>query len=86
MSDVSNFNNTGNFNNNNTVRRTAAEDGGVVYTVAVNEETESMITSAANFHSCKREAILAVALSIYVSAFEESVLLAMTARDDGPRN
>ena len=78
MSNASNF--------NNTVRRTETEDAGVVYTVAVNEETESMITSAANFHSCKREAIIAVALSIYVAAFEQSVTLAMTARDDGPSN
>ena len=78
MSNVTNF--------NNMVRRTGAEDGGAAYLVEVSPETEHMIAAAASFHECKREAILAVALSIYVAAFEESVTLAMTARDEGPIN
>ena len=70
----------------NRVRRTETAGGGAIYLVEVGSDTESMIASAAEFHECKREAILAVALSIYVAAFEQSVTLAMTARNVGPSN
>ena len=66
----------------NKVRRTETEDGAVVYSIEVNADTERMISTAAKFHSCKREATIATALSFYLLAFEESVKLAI-ARADG---
>ena len=47
-----------------------------------------MIATTAEFHGCKREAIIATAISIYIAAFNESLKLAITARDDddGPRH
>ena len=72
----------------NTVRQSEAEDGGAVYSVTANADTENMIATAAEFHGCKREAIIATAISIYVAAFNESLKRAITARDDddGPRH
>ena len=37
----------------NTVRRSEAEDGGAVYSVTANADTENMIATAAEFHGCK---------------------------------
>ena len=38
------------------------------------------IEEAAKFHECKPESILATAISIYISAFDESVRIAMSER------
>ena len=69
----------------NIVRRTEGEGKGrgAVYSFAADEATENMIATAAEFHSCKPEAIVAQAIAIYVAAFHESLRLAVAARDDG---
>ena len=67
----------------NIVRRAEGADGGAVYTFAADADTEGMITSAAEFHQCEREAIIATAIGIYVAAFHESLSLALAARGDG---
>ena len=69
----------------NKVRR--VEQGGrAIYSFEADIETEKVIASAAAFHNCPKEAIVATAISIYVSAFEDSVKLAVAARDEGPLN
>ena len=70
----------------NTVRRTEGVDGGAVYSIELSSDAEAVISRAAKFHECKPESILATAISIYISAFDESVRLAMAERDDGPRH
>ena len=66
------------------ITRIATPDGGAVYTVELSPEAEAVVHRAAKFHECGLEAILGTAISIYVSAFDETVRLAMEARDSGP--
>ena len=70
----------------NKITRIAAPDGGAVYTVELSPDAEAVVWRAAKFHECGLEAILGTAISIYISAFDESVRLALEARDGGPRH
>ena len=57
---------------------------GATYTVEMDVDAEAVIWRAAKFHECSLEAILGTALNVYLEAFDESVRLAMEARDGGP--
>ena len=70
----------------NKVRRTEDAAGRGTYSFTADEETENMIATAAAFHRCGKESIVALAISIYVSSFEDAVELAVAARDSGPRH
>ena len=73
-------------NSDNRIKRTATPDGGAVYSVTLNGEAEAVIWRAATFHECALESIVATALAVYISAFDEAVRLATEARDTGPRH
>ena len=73
-------------NSDNRIRRAATPDGGSVYTIEMSPDAEDVIARAAKFHGCGLEAILGTALNVYLGSFDESVRLAMEARDSGPRH
>ena len=68
------------------ITRSSAPDGAATYIVEMDSDAEGVIQRAAKFHSCSLEAILGTALNVYLGAFDESVRLAMEARDSGPRH
>ena len=68
------------------ITRTATPDGGAVYTVEMSSDAEGVIQRAATLHECGLESILGMAINVYLGAFDESVRLAMEARDTGPRH
>ena len=70
----------------NTIRRAEAEDGGAIYTLKLNKDTDAVLVRASELHECRPESVLARAIIIYVSGFDEVVRLAIAARDGGPRH
>ena len=70
----------------NKIQRVATPGGGAIYTIELSADAEGVLSRASELHECRPESVLARAIIIYVSGFDEVVRLAIAARDGGPRH